>query len=97
MTKPQWDRHTILAELRRRGMTLSGLAEIYGLSRGGTGNIWTRANEPTERAIADFLGEPVEALFPDRYPKRRNKILSSKYEGRKASQKDTAAPDRRAA
>ena len=26
-----WDRHTILAEIRRRGMTLSGIAEDAGL------------------------------------------------------------------
>ena len=97
MTSPKWDRHMILAELRRRQMTMRGLAELYGLSRGGICNVWTRANEKAERAIADFLGEPVEDLFPNRYPKRGNKILSSKYKVKKARQNVDGSPDKRAA
>lgn len=79
MTKPGWDRHSILAEMRRNGMTLAGLAAHYDLSPNSTRNIWTRPNEKVERAIADFLGEKVEVLFPDRYPKRRNHILKPEF------------------
>ncbi|UWU13242.1 helix-turn-helix domain-containing protein [Rhizobium sullae] len=80
MTKaPTWDRHSILAELRRRGMTLAGLAEMKELSKSGFRNIWTRPNSRVEQAISDFLGVEVEKLFPDRYPKRRSHILASDY------------------
>lgn len=97
MTSPKWDRHSILAEMRRKSMTLVGLAEHYGLSVSGVKNIWNRPNEKVERTIAEFLGEPVEALFPNRYPKTRNRILSSKYKAQLASQKGTIAPDKEAA
>ncbi|KQZ87277.1 transcriptional regulator [Mesorhizobium sp. Root157] len=80
MTKPKaWDRHEILACLRRKHMTLAGIAETYGLALSGVKNIWTRPNERVERAIADFIGEPVETVFQDRYPKRRNRILATKF------------------
>ncbi len=76
MTTPKkWDRHDILGALRRQHMTLAGLATRYGLSSSGVKNIWTRPNEKAERAIADFLGHPVEEVFADRYPKRGNRIL----------------------
>lgn len=70
-----WNRHTILAELRSRSMTLEGLARTYDVSVSGVKHIWTRPNEKAERAMADFLGEPVELLFPKRYPKRGNRIF----------------------
>lgn len=80
MTKPKvWDRHEILAHLRRSGMTLVGISETYGLALSGVKNIWTRPNERVERAIADFIGEPVEVVFKERYPKRRNRILATKF------------------
>ncbi|MDM9647713.1 helix-turn-helix domain-containing protein [Rhizobium sp. S163] len=80
MTKaPAWDRHSILAELRRKGMTLARLAELKELSKSGVRNIWTRPNSLAERAIADFLEVDVEKLFPGRYPKRRSHILAPEF------------------
>ena len=79
MGKRKWDRHEILAELRRRGMTLCALAERNGRSASGFRHIWARQNETDERIIADFIGVPVEELFPDRYPKRTTHILSHEY------------------
>lgn len=80
MTNPKWDRHSILGELRRRGMTLAKLAELRGISPGGFRTIWTRPNQKSEQAIADFLGIPVEELFPDRYPKTNARILAREYQ-----------------
>ena len=74
-TVRNWNRHTILAELRSREMTLAGLAETYKLPVSSVKNIWTRPNERVERAIAAFLGEDVKQLFPKRYPKMRNRIF----------------------
>lgn len=81
MTKPkQWDRHAILAELRRSGMTLAGLSKRYDLCRSSVNNIWSRPNQKVEQAIADYLGYPAQVLFPDRYPKTRNRILKQPTE-----------------
>jgi Ner family transcriptional regulator len=80
MAKPtKWDRHSILGELRRRGMTMAKLAELRGISPGGFRTIWTRQNAKSEQAIADFLEVPVEELFPDRYPKSHARILARQY------------------
>jgi len=95
MTKPEWDRHSILAELRRRNMTLLGLAEHYGLAESGVRNIWLRSNEKVERAIADFIGEPVELLFAERYPKTGNRILKKPH--RPAHRKIDLVPQHEAA
>lgn len=80
MAKPKWDRHSILGELRRRGMTMSKLAELRGVSPGSFRTIWTRPNLKSEQAIADFLGVPAEELFPDRYPKTNARILAREYQ-----------------
>ncbi|WP_019221528.1 MULTISPECIES: helix-turn-helix transcriptional regulator [Bartonella] len=72
-----WDRHSILAELRRRNMTLAELAKAYQLSSSSVQHIWTRSNEKAERAIADFIGLPVEQVFSDRYPKSRRRIFKA--------------------
>lgn len=85
MAKPQkWDRHAILGELRRRGMTLTRLAELNNVSPGGFRTIWTRQNSKSEAIIASFLDVPVETLFPDRYPKSRSTVLAPEYLDAKA-------------
>lgn len=84
---PKWDKHAILGELRRRGMTLTRLAELNNVSPGGFRLIWVRPNANSEAAIANFLQIPVEELFPDRYPKTKALVLASKYaDGRKPGQ-----------
>ena len=91
MQKQHWNRHTILAALRERHMTLRGLKEKYGLSVSSVANIWSRPHEPAERAIADFLNQPVETLFPDRYPKTRNRILRRSYPANREQNKSSKA------
>jgi len=77
--RPAWDQHSIKAELHRRGMTLSALAESIGMKPNNFGHVWKRTNRKAEAAIADFLKVPVEQLFPDRYPIMKTRILSSRY------------------
>ncbi|ENN94454.1 helix-turn-helix domain-containing protein [Bartonella vinsonii] len=72
-----WDRHSILAELRRRNMTLAELAKAYQIPSSSVKNIWTRPNEKAERAIADFIGLPVEQVFSDRHPKTNRRIFKA--------------------
>ncbi|MCR5855953.1 helix-turn-helix domain-containing protein [Mesorhizobium sp. J428] len=87
MARRIWNRHTILAELRSRGMTLAKLAEIYEISPHSVCHVWKRPNAKAEAAIADFLGVPAEELFEfdGRYPKRTAVVLSSKYDTPPAS------------
>lgn len=88
MAKRNWDRHSIKAELHRRGMTLTRLAEINGLNPKTFRSVWARTHRKTEAAIATFLDIPVEDLFPTRYPVRTSRLLSSKYDRDGASPKD---------
>ncbi|MEP1931955.1 MAG: helix-turn-helix domain-containing protein [Roseibium sp.] len=103
MAKPKqvpiggWDQHSIKAEVHRQGMTLSQLAKSAGITANSFSHVWTRTVSRAEEAISAFLETPKENLFPDRYPKRSARILSSKYEGYGERQKDVAAPDREAA
>lgn len=99
MARKKWNRHTILCELRGKGITLAKLAELYGISPHSVCHVWKRANAPAEAAIADFLGVPVEELWEDfdRYPKRTTTILSSKYDAAVASRKSPADADIRSA
>lgn len=97
MSKTKWDRHSIKAELHRQGMTLTRLAEINGLNPNRFRTVWNATHRKAEAAIATFLDIPVDQLFPDRYPIRSSRILSSKYEPEGASQKSDASAGMRTA
>jgi len=85
----KWDWHSIKAELHRRGMTLTRLAVMNGLDPSACRVVASRTHRKAEAAIATFLDvQPVE-LWPDRYPARTTRILSSKYDDAAASQKST--------
>lgn len=70
MTKPEgmvWDRHAINAEVRRRGMTLTGIALDAGLHESTCRQGVIGCNRRGAQAIADALGIPFEELFPTTY------------------------------
>jgi len=93
----KWTQGRILGEIRDRKMTLAKLAEAHGRNPGSFGHIWKRPNRINEQIIADFLGVPVEELFPDRYPKRPSRIFDNTVATQKASQKSSATSNRVAA
>lgn len=95
--QPKWDRHSILAEFRRRGVKFSEYAIENDRNPNTFRGIWTRWNRPNEQLIADFLGDPVELVFPDRYPVSATRIFNSREKPLKASQKTTHSPDKVAA
>lgn len=97
MTKTKLDWFDIKSELHRRGMTLTKLAELNDLDPSACRKVKTHPNLKAEAAIADFLGRKVEELWPDRYPIRKSRILSSKYDGPLESQKSALAADTREA
>ncbi len=94
---PKWDRHSILAEFRRRGMKLNDFAKLHGRKPGSLSKIWTSYNRTDEKLIADFLGCPVEEVFPDRYPITRNRLFRSSESRVQESQKSPQLADRSAA
>lgn len=91
------DWQDIKGALHRRNMTLTELGPLYGLDPSACRVVKSRTHRKAEAAIADFLGVPVERLFPDRYPIRTTCILSSKCERPTASPKSPARADTRAA
>lgn len=92
-----WDKHSIKAELHRQGMTLAKLAELAGMTPNSFSHVWTRPVRKAEAEISGFLKTPLKDLWPDRYPIRTARILSSKYENLRASQKGHAVTDKKAA
>ncbi len=63
-----WDRHAIMAEVRRRGSNLRKVALAAELSESTCRKALCEPQPAGEAAIADFLGVTVHELWPDRYP-----------------------------
>jgi Ner family transcriptional regulator len=77
----RWDRAGIIAEVHRRGMTLTGIAEAAGLyasaCRQGIGG----GSRAGAQAIADALDIPFETLFPTSYLRGRHHKQQSNRNG----------------
>lgn len=72
MTTEKWDRHKILAEIRRRGMSLTGIAKDAGLYASACRAGMIGASRPGAEAIASALDIPFRDLFPDSYTRGRH-------------------------
>ncbi len=68
---PVWDRHAIMAEVRRRGSNLRQVALDAGLSESACRKALSVSIPAGEAAIAEFLNVTVQELWPDRYPSLR--------------------------
>lgn len=90
LTKSVWTK-TIVRPLHDRGMTLVALAKLHGIHPSAMRALRMRTCRKAEAVVAQFLGETVEKLFPDRYPIQKSRILSSKYADLLASQKSHAS------
>jgi len=66
----KWDRHSIRAELARRGFTLTGLALDNGLYESACRQALDGRSKAGAQVIAKALGMTVQELWPDRYLKR---------------------------
>jgi Ner family transcriptional regulator len=93
MTKPVsgWDRHAINAEVRRRGMTLTGIALDAGLSESACRQGIIGYNRRGAQAIADALGLPFRELFPDSYTRGRHSERKTNLNDRSAESAKTAS------
>lgn len=73
MTETQkWDRFAITAEVRRRGMTLTGIALDAGLSESACRQGVLGVNRKGAEAIAEALKVPFRQLFPSQYTRGRH-------------------------
>lgn len=95
--EPKMDHAAIVAALHRQGMTLSALALRNGLSPKTMCRVKTVTNYKAQSAIATFLGEKPEDLWPSRYPKGKPRILDTVKYPPVASQKAGSTADGRAA
>ncbi|MBX3580789.1 MAG: helix-turn-helix domain-containing protein [Rhizobiaceae bacterium] len=72
MNVQKWDRHAINAEIRRRGMTLTGIALDAGLYASACRQGIIGMSRPGAEAIAKALDLPFRELFPDSYTRGRH-------------------------
>jgi len=71
-----WDRHAIVAEIKRRGETLTNLATRSGLSPSSVRVTLNRkrAVVTADIAISKFIGVPLHQLWPERYDAKGNRL-----------------------
>lgn len=91
----RWDRHAILAEIRRRFGSSRALAEKANLTPSEISAALGSPYPKAEKAIAKALDMPVQTLWPDRYwPNGRQRRSGHSRTGRApASQKRVVPPD----
>lgn len=93
-----WDRHEILAEVRRRGMSLSGISKDAGLEASACRHGIARRNRKGAVAIAEALGILFNDLFPGYHARGHNSDANlSLKKSRSSRQNDTHRADQNAA
>ncbi|WP_163266519.1 helix-turn-helix domain-containing protein [Chelativorans alearense] len=89
-----WDRHAILAEIRRRFGSSRALARHVSLTAGEISAALGSPYPKAEKAIAVALGIPVQTLWPDRYwPNGRRRSGSTRPQVSGASQNSRPSTD----
>lgn len=94
---PTWDRFAIRAEVERRGQTLKRLSQLAGEPDCTASQALRQGYPKGEKIIADFLGVPVEVLWPDRYPEASSKAKTNATNAVAKQQKSRASSDTRVA
>jgi lambda repressor-like predicted transcriptional regulator len=92
MKKPRkdWDEHAIKAEIRRRGLSMKALTERNGIKPSTLRWAFFKPSPGANRAIAQFLGQPLHRLWPNWFDtsgeiipvRRRNSTHKSRRDGR---------------
>lgn len=95
--KPKMEWPEILAKLHLGGMTLTELARRNDIPAGSCTRVKGQTHYKAQQAIADFIGEKPEDLWPDRYPKGKPRILDTTKYPPVNSQKFPQGPDDRSA
>ncbi|RJG46474.1 hypothetical protein D3Y55_20995 [Mesorhizobium sp. DCY119] len=90
-----WDRHAILAEIKRRHGSLKKFAATTPVSASEISAALGSPYPKAEKAISLALGVSLPALWPDRYwPNGRRRTTPSRSPHIQASQKDGRHADR---
>lgn len=96
--KPKLAWPEIVAKLHVGGMTLTELARRNDVPVGSFTRVKSQTHYKAQQAIADFIGEKPEDLWPDRYPKGKPRILDrAKFPPVTSQKSDGAADSRRVA
>ena len=93
--KPKMQWPEVLAKLHMAGMTLTELAKRNDIPVGSCRRVKGQTHYKAQQAIADFIGEKPEDLWPDRYPVGKPRILDTAKFPPVASQKTGAVADSR--
>lgn len=98
----KWDRHSILAEINRRGETLASLERLYNLPSNTLSVALCRPFPKAESYFSRFLGVPTKKLFayhskPNRKRKTSQQLDVSRVAPIRESQKCTVPSDMEAA
>lgn len=93
--KPKMEWPEIVAKLHLGGMTLTELARRNDIPVGSCTRVRGQTHFKAQQAIADFIGEKPEDLWPDRYPRKTSRILDTTKFPPVASQKGNATADSR--
>lgn len=67
-----WDRFRIKAEVERRGASLTAVARDAGLSSSACRVALLGGSRAGAQALSDFLGVPIQKLFPGFYLRLRS-------------------------
>lgn len=62
-----WSQYDIVAELRKRGTTITKLSRVHGYSRGALRNALVKPWPAAEKIIAEAIGVHPAAIWPSRY------------------------------
>lgn len=93
MRQERWDRHSIKAEVARRGSTLTRVALEAGLEESACRRALIRRFYRGEVALANFLGVPLIELWPERYRFTTSGVVSTARPRRRTSQKHSLPSD----
>lgn len=63
-----WHRADILAAVKKKGSSMVALSRNSGLADSTLSNVLHRRWPKGERIVAEFIGVPVEVIWPSRYP-----------------------------
>lgn len=94
LSEKPWDRFSIFAEVKRQGMTLTGIAKDAGLHESACRMGLLGTSRPGAEAIAAALNVPFRTLFPSSYTRgRHDEQKTSRNLQPNASQKAEAGLD----
>lgn len=74
MSAPGWHPEDIAAAIRKRGVTLTGLALRYGLNSAAVRHCLGKPHGQAEAVVARFLDVPAAELWPDRYDAKGRRL-----------------------